>query len=433
MTTFDRFDPFERRIGEALDGLAPLGRPDYLDDLLRQTARTRQRPRWTFLERWLPVDTTFSRPTVFGRIPIRQLVVLALLVALTAAALAFYVGTQKKLPSPLGPARNGQVVYGIDGDIYVRDSMTSAPRLLISGPTQEGGVVASPDGQLIAYDSYVGDVDHAMVAGIDGSNPRQILDQPFTGLTFQWSYDSKSAVAITDSAGYLQLWIAPADGSGAKEIELDGLWPREATWDPTQAGVLLVRGETRANGQIDLYYVDVSGATPKILSIIDMPKGPILFGPSWEYVAIAFSPDGSTIAYAVPEGPSGAEVFRTHLMNRDGTNDRTVGSINIDGYNYSWPVFSPDGKTIAMESWFGWADGGINTLAIVPADLSRPATFVGPSMPHALQKSWSPDGTRLFAKPGDTTDAYSIDPINGTYEKLPFDLDYLPGYQRLAP
>ena len=431
MTTFDRFDPFERRIGEALDGLAPLRPLDYLDDILRQTARTRQRPRWSFLERWLPVDTTLPRPTPFGRIPFRQLIVLAVLVALMAAALAFYIGTQKKLPPPLGPARNGQVVYGIDGDIYVRDTLSSEPRLLISGPTKQGGVVTSPDGQLIAYDSYVGEVDHAMVAGIDGSNPRQILDQPFTGLTFQWSYDSRSAVAITDSKGYLQLWNAPADGSGAKEIVLDGLWPREATWDPIRSGVLLVRGEDRANGQVDLYYVDVNAAKPKILSKIDMPNAGLLSGPTWEFVAIAFSPDGSTIAYALPQGPDPA-VFRAHLMNRDGTNDRTIGSTDVAGYNQSWPVFSPDGKTIAMESWFGWDGGGINTLAIVPADLSRPAILVGPSVPHTLQKLWSPDGSRLFAKAGDTNDVYSIDPARRTYEKLSFQLDYLPGYQRLA-
>ena len=39
----------------------------------------------------------------------------------------------------------------------------------------------SPDGQLVAYDNIVDGIDHVTVAGADGSNPRIILDEPFTG------------------------------------------------------------------------------------------------------------------------------------------------------------------------------------------------------------------------------------------------------------
>ncbi|MCJ7710264.1 MAG: kelch motif-containing protein, partial [Chloroflexi bacterium] len=49
MTTFDRFDPFEQRITAAIDEIAAPRRPDYLEDILRQTARTSQRPRWRLL------------------------------------------------------------------------------------------------------------------------------------------------------------------------------------------------------------------------------------------------------------------------------------------------------------------------------------------------------------------------------------------------
>jgi hypothetical protein len=428
MTAFDRFDP-ERRIGIAIDEIAAARRPDYLDDILRQTARRPQRPRWSFPERWLNVDTTFARPSV-GRMPIRPLIVLLLLLAL-ATVVALYAGSQRRLPPPVGPARNGQIVYGIGGDLYVRDSIGASPRLLLGGPDAQGGVAVSPDGQLIAYDDVVAGVDHVWVAQIDGSNPRQILDQAFTGMTAQWSYDSRSMVLGTDSAGFVQLWNAPADGSGAHAIKLDGIRPHEATWDPTRPGVLLVRGEDLENGHVDLFYVDVSGTKPAIVSKIDMPDDPMYLAPYWQYVAITFSPDGSTIAYALAEGKtSSSAVFRTHLMHRDGKNDRVVGVPDISGYNQSWPVFSPDGKTIAMESW---TEGGGNSLAIAPSDLSRPAALVGPNLYHTLLKSWSPDGTRLLLYPLDTTEVYSIDPITKAYDKLPWDLDYVPGWQRLAP
>ena len=42
MTAFDRFDPFEQRISAAIDAIAAARRPDYLDDVFRQTAHSSQ-------------------------------------------------------------------------------------------------------------------------------------------------------------------------------------------------------------------------------------------------------------------------------------------------------------------------------------------------------------------------------------------------------
>ena len=57
MTAFDRF---ETRLPELMTELADPGYPDYVTDMLRQTARTRQRPAWSAPERWLPVSA-FAR------------------------------------------------------------------------------------------------------------------------------------------------------------------------------------------------------------------------------------------------------------------------------------------------------------------------------------------------------------------------------------
>lgn len=56
MTAIDRFDPFERRIIEAIDEIAETRAPAYLDDILRRTERTPQRPRWSSPERLLNVN-----------------------------------------------------------------------------------------------------------------------------------------------------------------------------------------------------------------------------------------------------------------------------------------------------------------------------------------------------------------------------------------
>jgi len=56
MTAIDRFDPFERRITEAIVEIAAERQPDYLDSVFQVTARSRQRPRWALPERWLNVN-----------------------------------------------------------------------------------------------------------------------------------------------------------------------------------------------------------------------------------------------------------------------------------------------------------------------------------------------------------------------------------------
>ena len=76
--------------------------------------------------------TTRTIPVV--RLPLRQFAIVALLVALLAAALAAYVGSQRRVPAPFGPARNGVIPYISNGDIYVGDPVTGRTQLLVTNP-----------------------------------------------------------------------------------------------------------------------------------------------------------------------------------------------------------------------------------------------------------------------------------------------------------
>ena len=55
-------DLFERQLPDGLADLADARMPSYLDDILEATSRTRQRPRWTFFERWLPLSLITVAP-----------------------------------------------------------------------------------------------------------------------------------------------------------------------------------------------------------------------------------------------------------------------------------------------------------------------------------------------------------------------------------
>ena len=95
MTAYERSDA---RLSELMHDLAGSA-VEPLDEVLRQTARTRQRPAWTFPERWLPMTDITARPVIFSNRPL--LVALLLLLALTVAIVAAGLWRQPQVPLPV--------------------------------------------------------------------------------------------------------------------------------------------------------------------------------------------------------------------------------------------------------------------------------------------------------------------------------------------
>ena len=115
---------YERNLPGILDDLSAGPAPEYLDDVFARTGRMRQRPGWTFPERWLPV-ADITRTRAFAPAPPWRLIAVALVViALVLAALLVVAGSQRKVAPPFGPARNGEIVYDSAGDLYVGDPVT---------------------------------------------------------------------------------------------------------------------------------------------------------------------------------------------------------------------------------------------------------------------------------------------------------------------
>jgi sugar lactone lactonase YvrE len=104
MNQTDRFEP---RLRERLADLGVGSDPRNLDDILRRTAVTRQRPAWTFPGRWLPMlsiasDRDVARPMVWR---MAWLLIIAMLATvLTAGGLAI-VGSPNPFTTAPGPLR----------------------------------------------------------------------------------------------------------------------------------------------------------------------------------------------------------------------------------------------------------------------------------------------------------------------------------------
>ena len=123
MTSFDRF---ERSLPSLFDELAAAPVPDYTDDLLARTAATRQRPKWAFLERWLPVSSFAARLAPSPRIPWR----LGALVALVAVAALIAVMVAGALLRPPSTIELACTTRGTAMAAQARSS-TAVPRSLL--------------------------------------------------------------------------------------------------------------------------------------------------------------------------------------------------------------------------------------------------------------------------------------------------------------
>jgi dipeptidyl aminopeptidase/acylaminoacyl peptidase len=437
MTAFDRFDPFERRIAEAIDEIAAARLPDYLDDVFQRTERTSQRPRWTFLERWLPVDTTLSPGLRIGRVPVRALVLLMLLLAIVGGVLLVYVGSSRRVPPPFGPARNGSLAYLAKGDIYVRDGITGDARILIGGDGDQFAPDYSPDGTQLSFITTRSDGDHFATANADGTAIREIALIPPTGnAQAQWSPDSASMGLIYDVDGTPQLSIVPVRGGPTKVIDLGGLRPLDLAWQPPAGQRILVRVQAERDDSVTLYTINPDGSDLRALA----PWRDSGFGAKYTMSGPVWSPDGKRIAYNSVEVDPGASAshFRVHVMNADGTNDVPVVGPTDPLIQQAWPHFSPDGRSILINQWRFKGDdpSAEGWLGIMPADLSAPARDIGHKFrggeDTGLPSYWSPDGTHVITRVNNVSQVWSVDPITGEDQILDWAGD-LPGWQRQAP
>jgi hypothetical protein len=183
--------PTERVLPAILTDLGAGPTSDY-SDLLARTARSRQRPGWTFPERWLPMDITLRPVPAFAG-PRRTLVLLVLLIVAVIAAAALYVGAQPHLPAPFGLARNGAIVFADKaGNIYVQDSIESPRRKVMDGATG-GWPSFSPDGtKLVSLQQAGNDRWDLVVADADGAHRHAITDPSLAELPW-WGAGRRTA------------------------------------------------------------------------------------------------------------------------------------------------------------------------------------------------------------------------------------------------
>jgi Tol biopolymer transport system component len=430
---------FEQDLPALLADLYLAGTPDYRDDLVQQIARVRQRPAWTFPERWLPMDLATKAAPGAPRVPWRIVGVVALLAALLAAMLAVYAGSQRLQPAPtFGRAANGSIVYAKDGDIFTADPVTGKATPVVVGPESDSKPAWSLDGTRFAFERKVqGAAGPGLlfVASGDGRGLVQISPEPQVGLR-DWSFspDGRSIVAyVSGGSAGLRILVLASDGTGRAETfdvgaTADDMPPM---YRPDGSEIMFI-GPHPGAGYRDLYALNVASGTVRM--IIGGSAGADIHGASW-------SPDGTHIAYAAHDTNASMISTRTHVVAADGSGDILVDA-HPDSIADGGTAWSNDGTRLIINRFLAGVDGEIVRSAIVPIDRSNVGVEMecpanAPPADCTADLVWAPDDSVILGSRDDDfgrpTQHFLVDPTTGRIRPSPWTATGHPAMQRRAP
>jgi dipeptidyl aminopeptidase/acylaminoacyl peptidase len=423
---------FEQDLPDLLAELAPRAKPDYRDDIVRQTAHMRQRPAWMFPERWLPMTSITTRAVAAPPIRWRILGVVALLLLALLVGLATLAGSQRRVPPPFGPAANGRVAYEANGDIFTADPVTGAVTAVVTGAHTDAGPVWSRDGTLLAFKrtDAGSQFSRLFVARSDGSGLVGVTPEPIADLSsYTFSPDGTEIALMSANEASPKLWIAKADGSGLRQVDVP-VTVVEVSYRPPNGAELIVTG-SKPGSTNGIYGYDLrSGA---LRTIVEPSPG---IGVDY----VRASPDGSRIAYSasadVPVEPTVGNSYRVHVVGIDGQNDRTLPMPARATFQDA-PAWSNDGTRLVVTRGYGLHNEDM-ALAVLPADGSG----AGVESAHGLTGccdtiiEWSPDDTSILVTPENLDGAFTqqllLDPSSGRTTPAPWTATTPPAWQRVA-
>jgi WD40 repeat protein len=402
----------DRRLVDWLTDGPDQGPRPALERALAATRRTPQRPGWTFIQRWIPVELTM--PRAFVPRPLILLLVAAL-VALAVAGVLLSVGAPHRPAPPFGPAANGAIMIDVDGQLIRMRSDGTDPRPVALGLGRAYSPAFSPDGTRLAVLSQADSLApmSAFVANAGGGDARNVSgDINVVGNQIgwvAWSPDSTRLAFASAADQTSRLYVVGADGSGLRAITGTDADRKYPAWSPDGTWLAYQLTPVDASAGTALAITHPDGTGERVLVTGDRSLGS-LAGKQW-------SPLGNEIAFTVTRDSHD----RAGTVTPDGDVRFTS---DADATGQAW---SPDGRSVLV-----WTASGASIVDVA-------TSTVRSTIPTSLIECaslWSPDGTTILGWGKTCTELWRIpvgNPAQATRIALPDGLINDAGWQRLAP
>ncbi len=164
----------------------------------------------------------------------------------------------------------------------------------------------SPDGKQIALMMAMEGKSDIYLLDANGGNPKRLTGGHGNESTPRWSPDGQQIVFSSDRSGSPQIYIIPWDGSNVRRLTYEGNYNTSPSWSPKWDRIAFCG---RAGGQFHIFTIGTDGSGLKKLT----PNGSNNESPCW-------SPDGRYIAFSSTRA-GGSRIF---IMNANGFNQRPL-------------------------------------------------------------------------------------------------------------
>jgi TolB protein len=268
---------------------------------------------------------------------------------------------------------SGRIVFDDFEDVFVMDvDGTHVTKVAAdpAGPEFDGAW--SPDGEWVVYrDSTrgVNDNDEIFVAAADGSERRNITNDPANDWGPDWSPDGSTIAFNSDrDGGRIRGFLVDPDGSNLRALDIEG-WVEYPSFSPDGTTIAFMGHD---GGDYEISVADIATGTSRRLT-------DTAGGDGWP----AWSPDGSTIAFTSERDdcayrPSEEECWRASdedahrdiwVMNADGSDQRRVSPET--GQFVAW---SPDSRYLLVSghALYVVRPDGTGRLELRADGISRP-------------------------------------------------------------
>ena len=268
-----------------------------------------------------------------------------LLFAVVAAVAAATVAASARAAFP---GANGRIAFSSNRsgnfEIWTVNPDGSGLTNLTNNRASDRGPAWSPDGTKIAFHSNRSGNNEIYVMNASGSGVTRLTNDPATDANPAWSPDGTQIAFESNRTGNAQIWIVNADGTGLHRLTNDSRDDVGPAWSPDGTEIAYGTGVACGDcantaGNLEVHVINADGTNDRTLE--SEPANPTLPAntsrhPDW-------APNGKKILFS--SARSGA--LEVWVMHPDGSHQRQV---THDGTADQYASFSPDGEEIVYSS-----------------------------------------------------------------------------------